>query len=209
MSYAIRPHARLVAAAMVCGTAAIAAGAGYVVAHSSVRKQASRWQMPAAAQVAVVGQAPTTVAVPLDVRAPAVASQGRDGPPVPTYRPIPSPEEAKRITDERIASAIAAHESEPLDRRWSHDAEASFGQDLQTLAGKAGFEVLSLDCRSTSCLAGLKWKDDRPGTKEDLMGILSYSFAYNCVRTVFPTPGGTPLKDMTAAFDCKGVPPPQ
>jgi hypothetical protein len=69
----------------------------------------------------------------------------------------PSREQQRDIATLELARLMAAHRDESPDPVWATAAAASLHRDLDTLGASLAFSVDSLDCRSSSCVAKLRW----------------------------------------------------
>ncbi len=73
--------------------------------------------------------------------------------------PPPSPEEAGRERHEKREDAIASHWQEPVDRAWSAEFTSTFDRELSGFAEAGHFSVEKIDCRSSTCVADIEFKN--------------------------------------------------
>ncbi len=128
-------------------------------------------------QRAAVETPPRASSVP-SVQAPASA-----GAPV-----SPPPEEVARNWLETKKTREAQVASEPVDSRWSKEANAAFRKELGEIGARGKFTVGDVDCRTTSCLAKVDWgsySDAESGWHQVMFG----HYSKKCSRQVFvPAP---------------------
>lgn len=109
--------------------------------------------------------------------------------------PLPPPRNAEEKHDALVEESLA----ESLDRPWATHAEASLSRDLVRL-GDSSFDVSSVACRTTSCVATLEW----PSFNEATMSynrLVTHDYEVNCTRTItLPEP-----EDPLAPYEAKLV----
>lgn len=107
-----------------------------------------------------------------------------------------APEELERAQEESKKRHIEAHEralrlhaTQPVDDSWAPQASEAFRADLHASRSQTGAQVLSVDCRTNSCVARLEW----PSFHEARRGfspVLHSHYRVNCIKTVtLPEPG--------------------
>lgn len=120
----------------------------------------------------------------------------------PTQPPDLETYRAEHLADHE--AAIAKHWASPVDPSWSGKSASSFQKDLGDVASKGKFDVVRVDCRSSSCLGTLEWSsyDD---AKRNFENVLVHSYDVNCAREIFlPEPANAQARyQATAVFDCK------
>ena len=91
-----------------------------------------------------------------------------------------------------------AFDAEAADPSWSKKSTETLAQGLSTTISDRNFEVENVECRTTMCLAALKWKTY--GDSLLTAGRLpSANFGLNCAQVVFtPTPA-----DPSAPYEAK------
>lgn len=72
-------------------------------------------------------------------------------------------EGARRL--ERYRDAIAAHRLESFDATWAPQAKTSVVSALKAMEKASGFSLGEVDCRSTSCVAGVEWPSEGQARK--------------------------------------------
>ncbi len=60
---------------------------------------------------------------------------------------------------DKQAEQLADHQAEPRSA-WGARAEREFSVDLQAIGAQAGFQVLDVDCRSSTCAAEVQFPSD-------------------------------------------------
>jgi hypothetical protein len=123
----------------------------------------------------------------------------------PPSPPSQSAEEARAEWARHEADRKAQVAAEPVDRDWSRGASAAFRKDFEALGAKAGFTLTDVQCKTTSCLARVRW-DSYAKAGEGWRDVLHARYAQNCAREVFVLPpsddrAGAPY-EATAFFDC-------
>ena len=94
---------------------------------------------------------------PASALAPPVASSGANPPPSAVgYADNLSLEQQIARREQLHREGIARHEREPRDPSWSASTERTIMGLLVPLAGTGNFQVSSVDCRTTSCVAYLR-----------------------------------------------------
>ena len=92
--------------------------------------------------------------------------------PVPAPPPkAMSPAEAEAAEERWRARVLAAHDAEGVDTAWAVRADKAFSPALSAAAQTGGFELEGMDCRTTSCVASLRWPSysDALNTKVQLL----------------------------------------
>jgi hypothetical protein len=115
---------------------------------------------------------------------------------------ILSPEEVVEVRRQQWAARLAAHEHEPIDPGWQGAASESVEEDL-FLAGNEGekFDVLSVTCRTQTCLAVMQWPD-RQTALPFLPELISHRYPFNCQRTMYMPQGEERPYLATLLLDC-------
>jgi hypothetical protein len=149
---------------------------------------------------------------PLDAR-PSVASAVRQvsspafesdpGEPKGSPPSGPTLEEAARLHEDQHARKIQNHWAEPIDSSWADTAQANMTSDLLRVSKGARFDLVSVECRSTSCLGTFRWASfgDAAATYG---AILQASLSMNCAREILlpqPKDVAAPYNGI-AVFDC-------
>jgi hypothetical protein len=107
-------------------------------------------------------------------------------------------EEADPEADKREAIAWwdglkDAHEQESRDPAWAGGAEDLFRTELTAIAEGRGFEVVSLDCRQSSCTAALEWPSyTADEVHRDTRAVMHHRFQQNCGITLAAPPPEDP-----------------
>jgi hypothetical protein len=114
----------------------------------------------------------------------------------------PSPEESY----EAWKKELRAHAEEPRDPAWAGKTQGLFAADLKTMTSRGAFEVLSVECKTTSCSATLKWPDYATAQSAAEL-ILHQHYRANCGREVhLPPPGSEHESEpyqTTVLFTCE------
>ncbi|MDI1451538.1 hypothetical protein QHF85_46280 [Polyangium sp. 6x1] len=100
--------------------------------------------------------------------------------------------------------AVARHWEEPVDKAWSSTTAKLFEDDFDTLEQKEGLKLVSVDCRTRSCLATVEWKTFDEA-QQGFDAILHHLYAANCTREILlPEPNDrTRPYQATAVFNCE------
>jgi hypothetical protein len=104
-------------------------------------------------------------------------------------------------------ASLTAHMQETFDTKWAPGAARSFQHDLETAGQDAGFSVLSVDCRMTSCTATVRFESYELARRQ-FGTLLRSPFQVNCHRevTLDPPPADPAAPfEATAFYDCTGV----
>jgi hypothetical protein len=100
-------------------------------------------------------------------------------------------------------AAIAAHDREGLDSSWARASEASLKNDLVPLAQARGFDVMSLDCRTKTCVAHLQFASfaDAQTKWQSVLNMQNHAGCGTEVTLDVPT---DPLAryDLSTVYDC-------
>jgi FtsZ-interacting cell division protein YlmF len=151
----------------------------------------------------------------LEKRLSAVESAAEAGAPEPPSQGAeeltPEVLEASRLRRvEMHQRAIDEHWKEPVDKAWASSTASQFEEDFGAIEEKSGLKLMSVDCKSQSCVATVEWKNyDEAQQKYD--EILHHSYATNCTREILlPEPANKAVPyQATAVFNCKGSREPQ
>jgi hypothetical protein len=112
---------------------------------------------------------------------PAFVRQGTETSPNrgPELATLPSKEDVLREHEEDVRR----HQQEPIDVRWSTSAVKSLEKNLTQMKGRASFELVSVSCRTSSCLVSVRWKDYATA-KRDYTALLHEPYEVNCARKI-------------------------
>jgi hypothetical protein len=105
------------------------------------------------------------------------------------------------------AEHIARVRTEAVASPWAAETEATLRQALSKVSGgAAGFKVVGVECRSTSCLATVEWPSYRAAEKT-WQAILHAQSAVACAREILlPRPNDPNARyTATAIFDCSAA----
>lgn len=112
--------------------------------------------------------------------------------------------DAEARTRKEFATLNARLNSEGSDPEWSPAAMTTFSGDLLATSTRGGFDIVSLDCRTTMCAATLQW-----ATYADALSnytrVLHSSYRENCaVALHVPEPEARGAKYQAKVyFDCE------
>jgi hypothetical protein len=116
-----------------------------------------------------------------------------------------SREESARRWLETMRQREAQVAAEPDDRAWSQHATATFRKEFEAMGRPGKFWVTDLECKTTSCLAKLRWASYGDAAKS-WRSVLHGRYERNCARQVFvppPEPGRTDSAyEPTMFLDC-------
>jgi hypothetical protein len=186
---------------------ALVAGLGGAFAGSRIwRANASRSTPPGASDVAEEVETMSThqakAAGRQLVEAALTAQRAQSQAPASSTR---SPQEEAEQRLARYKDRIAAHRTEAVDGNWAPQARTSVLSALKAIEKPKGFSVLEVDCRRTSCVAGVEWHSAdaaRSGYRELLLGRYD---GINCASEIhMPTDvSAGPLKGELLLSNCK------
>jgi len=113
------------------------------------------------------------------------------------------PEQARLYYENEHQRKIEEHYTEVVDKAWQRRTTPMFEHDLGIVAGEAGFEVSSVDCRSVTCVATLNW-DNFEHARTTYADVLHYAYDANCAgEIILPRPADKSLNyDATVIFNC-------
>lgn len=106
---------------------------------------------------------------------------------------------------ERHDRAIRQHDAEPVDRAWGPQTTEVVRVDLEKLAPRGQFQLMNVDCRTTTCAAVVQW----PSREAAIAGypwLLQLPVRANCERSIVlpePTSGNGDVQ-ATLLLDCNG-----
>lgn len=100
-------------------------------------------------------------------------------PPVPPNPIPPSPEEAGRD----FASRVATLERDAVDPDWAPNTSTLLTRSLAEFATQAGYEAVDVDCRTTSCMATLRW-DSLEAAEAGMEKAVRAQLRANCSRGI-------------------------
>jgi hypothetical protein len=107
---------------------------------------------------------------------------------------------ARWISDHR--AAIDRHTREENDPQWSSRAEKSLESLLRPLAANGNFQVESVDCRTTSCMAALVF-DTYADARKTWPTILHARNHVGCITDIMlEDPDGGAKYGVTVFYDC-------
>jgi hypothetical protein len=106
----------------------------------------------------------------------------------PADRRRDDPSEGPRRDEERFRGRVDAHFDQPVDRRFAEPAERSYRKELDEIAAGAGFDVRGVDCRTSSCVATVEWKNYHEAISS-YGRLMFHRFSMNCgVGASLPAP---------------------
>jgi hypothetical protein len=128
--------------------------------------------------------------------------------PAPSSEPAPmpappSPEESKQMLFERQRTLVADHQKDPLDPVWSVATVKNFDADFEAMAQNSPVKLLSIDCRTTSCLATVRWENYATALAKGSV-LAHYPYSTTCARQVVQPPPDDENAPYvsTVVFDC-------
>jgi hypothetical protein len=175
-------------------------------------REPARETRPASAPAPVAAASSRDEIGALQARLAALEGQ-RQGlaPPVPVpMAPSTSPSSFPPLDPAAVAERDRAYlekvqtvAREPVDGTWARAAGASLQADLGTVGKKAHFDVVRVECHTTSCAAVVRW----PSFVEAAQNhphLLHGVYDVNCVREITLVHASDPDKpyEATALFDC-------
>lgn len=132
-----------------------------------------------------------------------------DGGALPQDEPHPPTPEEIEAQKARLLSnhqeAIEKHRREPVDSSWSRSTTELFTSDIESLEEKADLKLISVDCKTRSCIATIEWKSFNEA-QSNYGAILHHPYAANCSREILlpePDEPADPYQ-VTVVFDCAG-----
>jgi hypothetical protein len=144
-------------------------------------------------------------AAPVPTAATASAAPSASGQGTPAPVATQSPEEARARWAARGAERAAQVAAEPRDAAWSRKAMDTFAKEFKQLGAMGHFTVSELDCKTTSCMAKLRW-DSYSDAANGWRSVMHAAYKTTCSREVFaPLPNPEDAdKPYTGSvyFDC-------
>lgn len=106
--------------------------------------------------------------------------------------------------EEHTQRLLSEHASEGVDPTWSLDTARSLESDFGHI-DSTHFDVIGVDCRTTSCVARMRWRSYADAT-QDFGAIAHHPFAANCARSIsLPQPSDPSASyEAPVIFDCTG-----
>ena len=137
--------------------------------------------------------------------APVATASGTAAVAAPAPAPTQTPEEAQAEWIGRGAARQAQLAVEPRDAAWSKKTTERFQKEFSQLGAAAHFTVADLDCKTTSCMAKLRW-DSYRDAESSWRDVMHAPYATRCAREVFtpvPTAGEMDKPyEASVFFDC-------
>jgi hypothetical protein len=120
--------------------------------------------------------------------------------------PEPGPDavmESAESLRTRVDDAIAAHRKEPLDPNWAPGTMKELSKGLAVTSPLSFAEVKSVDCRTGTCSAEVKWKSRAEAMRGYPM-LLQWPMRVNCERTILlpEHSAGESSVEATLLLDC-------
>lgn len=116
--------------------------------------------------------------------------------PTPIHPELPPPPSSAVVLDgdayhaARWAQHMAAHEAEPLSP-WGREARYTFSEGISEVAPALGATVISVDCRTSSCVALLRWPN-YDQARDSIARLTIAQYEPNCTRTTWLPPPDEP-----------------
>lgn len=196
--------------AVTVGVGCLGVGLGVLLSSVGAKRSPAAPEKPLRAVDPEIAPAVVEMA-PSALSAPAAQSTGvatvfpREEAPVPQAPRAAG--EGRREVERALADSLAMHRAEPRSS-WGRRAEREFTDDLLRFAKSAQFEVVDVDCRSTTCAANVEFASARAAQK-GWLAIAGGQYANNCSRDVLldETVGRAPTDRLHASvfFDCSGA----
>lgn len=102
--------------------------------------------------------------------------------------------EKERMAEAAHEAALALHRQEPRDAPWAREREQALTGQLTQAAPTVGMEVVGVDCRTTSCVARLRWAD-MATARGQIAALLDETARVGCARRIqFPDTGAAPYE---------------
>jgi len=127
-------------------------------------------------------------------------------------RPGPAPSGVtggEQVVDHKAEHerAIARHDNEPVDGRRSVGLAAALGRELKGIKDAGGFRVVSLDCRTETCVATIEWSNHALAI-QNWAPVLNHHYPPGCgvdMALDAPSTANAPFQTRVV-FDCpKGL----
>jgi hypothetical protein len=97
---------------------------------------------------------------------------------------LETPEETERRVAADFHAVLANHSRDPIDPRWAPQTAEKYKTDISALQEKLKFDLMDIDCRTTSCAARLKFASANTAS-QNWGGILHSRYSSNCAVRVF------------------------
>jgi hypothetical protein len=105
---------------------------------------------------------------------------------------------------EAFSKRLAQQKNEPTESAWAEKATTLLRTDIQDIATQSGFRLLSIDCRTTLCLARVEWNSPGEASRE-FARLAHGGYRANCTKSVVvdetPSSGGS--IGASVLFDCE------
>ncbi|MCC6806297.1 MAG: hypothetical protein IT381_02640 [Deltaproteobacteria bacterium] len=125
---------------------------------------------------------PTPASASKPVAKPVPASLPAAAAPAPRpMKPRPKPTKPAEPTPQE---RVAKHWEESIDGDWAEQANETMRKDLEALETKDRFNVESVDCRKTSCVAVLEWASDADPERAT-QDLLAGAYTLECQKILF------------------------
>lgn len=116
---------------------------------------------------------------------------------------LPDREEVIAQLRAQESALLDAHSREPTDPVWRAESETRIAEELGRLESSALFEVRSVECRSSSCIAEVSWQDPEQ-VRIGQVDIVQNTFQ-DCERFAFIDPDRAdqaPFEQKVFFSDC-------
>jgi hypothetical protein len=122
-------------------------------------------------------------------------------------RPAPGPMDYER---EPFSEAtyrtlrLTQHDQERANPHWAKATERVLFAELSDFGHDAGFDVSNIDCRSTTCVATLKWSS-YSDAQQAAAKIVERRYSKKCGKELFlaPTEGSSSSYEASLLLDCE------
>jgi hypothetical protein len=111
-------------------------------------------------------------------------------------------------TVRKFQEKLARHARDAVDPAWSPKTTRSFKDDLAKMTANGGFDVVRVDCRTTSCVSTLSWPSYGAASRS-YSQVLVARYQANCSRDVILTPPADLMArhEAQVVFECdRGAP---
>ena len=101
----------------------------------------------------------------------------------PAAEPNPEGMVSPEVIRRRVDDALAAHRQEAVDPTWATGTMKALTHGLKLQSPLSRAEVKSVDCRTGTCSAEVRWKSRRDA-ELGYSGLIEWPLPMNCERTI-------------------------
>ena len=103
----------------------------------------------------------------------------------PPATEILSPEEERKLVETQFGELERHLLADPVDPSWSSGAAELLRSDLSGIAGKDGFHLVAVECRTEMCRATLRWENYEAAVKTGMRLPERAIPGLNCAKSIW------------------------